>query len=131
MKDDRSEKFIAEKSNGSDGLNDVDMLLSLGQVYKPEDDVFRNSNISKSGIGMTLLCQCNMVGLLKVDDGCGIVNTEGVVWRCGFIMAVRYCVFTVVSWHCKLGGRAVMGWICVLATTIVVCGLVMAIISLV
>lgn len=129
----RLEKFIAEKSNGSDGLNDVDVLLSpAGQVYKlSEDDSFKNSVIGESGIGTTLLC--DMVELLKVDDGCGIVNGEGVVWRCGFVMAVEYCehmnadVFTVVSWHCKLGGGTVMGCICALATTVVICGLVTAV----
>ena len=112
--DGKSENPI-EKLNGSDGLNDVDVLLSLGQVYKPEDDDFRNCVIGESGIGGCMVLLCDMVGLLKVDDGCGIVNDGGVVWRCRFVAAVGYCehmnvdVFTVVSWHCKLGGGTDVG----------------------
>ena len=122
-------KFIPEKLNGSD-------VLSSGQVYKFEgdDDDFRNCVIGESGVGGCVTPLCDMVGLWKVDDNCGIVNVEGVVWRCGFVTSVGYCdpmnadAFTVISWHCKLamGWGTVVGWICGLATTVVVCGLVTA-----
>ena len=102
--DDGLQKFIPEKLNGSDCLDDTGIeMLSPGQVYKFErdDDDFRNCVIGDSGVG-----------------------------GCGFMVSVGYCdpmntdAFTVVS-GLATGGGTVMGRICGLA--VVVCGLVTAV----
>ena len=61
----RLEKFTAEKSNRS-GLNDIDVPLSPGQVYKSEDDNFKNPVIGESGIGMTLLCDMTAIEITSL-----------------------------------------------------------------
>jgi hypothetical protein len=75
------EKFIPEKLNGSDCVNDV------SYKFEGDDDDLRNCVIGESGVGGCVNPLCDMVGLWK-DGNCGILNFEGVVWRCGFVTSV-------------------------------------------
>ena len=58
------EKFIAEKSNGSDELNDIDVLSpSPPQLYESKRDVeFRKLVIGDSDPGCCATPFCNMAG---------------------------------------------------------------------
>ena len=56
-------EIIPEKSNGSDGLNDIDMPVSPPQLYEAKPDVeFRNCVIGESALGGCSDPLCDMAG---------------------------------------------------------------------